>query len=74
MKVEVRKVTCRQSMDDFVRLPRLMYRGVPQYVPDLERDVVAVFAGRVIRDWNFPMSSLSWLIATTSPWGASQAS
>ena len=43
MKVEVRKVTCRQSMDDFVRLPRLMYRGVPQYVPDLERDVVAVF-------------------------------
>ena len=43
MKVEVRKVTCRQSMDDFVRLPRMMYRGVPQYVPDLERDVVAVF-------------------------------
>ena len=43
MKVEVRKVTCRRNMDDFVRLPRLMYRGVPQYVPDLERDVVAVF-------------------------------
>ena len=43
MKVEVRKVTCRRNMDDFVRLPRMMYRGVPQYVPDLERDVVAVF-------------------------------
>ena len=43
MKVEIRKVTCRRNMDDFVRLPRMMYRGVPQYVPDLERDVVAVF-------------------------------
>ena len=53
MKVEVRKVMCRQEgqradkcsrgiMDDFVRLPRLMYRGVPQYVPDLERDIAAV--------------------------------
>jgi GNAT superfamily N-acetyltransferase len=39
MKVEVRKVTCRRDIDDFVRLPRMMYRGVTQYVPDLERDI-----------------------------------
>ena len=43
MKVEIRKVTCRRDMDDFVRLPRMMYHGVPQYVPDLERDVADVF-------------------------------
>ena len=43
MSVEVRKVMCRRDMDDFVRLPRMMYRDVPQYVPDLERDIVGVF-------------------------------
>lgn len=43
MKVEVRKVMCRRDMDDFVRLPRMIYHGVPQYVPDLERDIVGVF-------------------------------
>ena len=42
MKVEVRKVTCRQDLDDFVRLPRIMYRGVTQYVPDLERDIAGI--------------------------------
>jgi GNAT superfamily N-acetyltransferase len=42
LKVDVRKVTCRRDMDDFVRLPRLMYRGVPQYVPDLERDISGI--------------------------------
>jgi GNAT superfamily N-acetyltransferase len=30
-------------MDDFVRLPRMMYHDVPQFVPDLERDVVDFF-------------------------------
>lgn len=43
MKVEVRKVMCRRDMNDFVRLPRMIYHGVPQYVPDLERDIVGVF-------------------------------
>lgn len=43
MKVEVRKVMCRRDMDDFVRLPRMIFHGVPQYVPDLERDIVGVF-------------------------------
>ena len=43
MSVEVRKVMCRRDMDDFVRLPRMMYRDVPQYVPDLERDTRDMF-------------------------------
>ena len=39
----VRKVTSRQEMEDFVRLPRIMYRGVSEYVPDLERDIAGIF-------------------------------
>ena len=42
MKVEVRKVTCQRDIDDFVRLPRMMYHGVTQYVPDLERDIAGI--------------------------------
>ena len=42
MEIDIRKVTCRRELDDFVRLPREMYRGVPQYVPDLERDVAGL--------------------------------
>ena len=41
--LEVRKVACRREMDDFVRLPRTMYRGVPQYVPDLESSIADLF-------------------------------
>ncbi len=43
MITEIRKVTGRKELYDFVRLPRMMYRGVPQYVPDLERDIADVF-------------------------------
>ena len=46
MKTEVRKVMVGRSsgmMYDFVRLPRVLYRGVPQYVPDLERDIAEIF-------------------------------
>ncbi len=42
MEIDIRKVTCRRELDDFVRLPREMYRGVPQYVPDLKRDVAGL--------------------------------
>ena len=42
MEIEIRKVTCRRELNDFVRLPRMMYRDVPQYVPDLERDVAGL--------------------------------
>ena len=43
MMTEIRKVVSRRDMDDFVRLPGTMYRGVPQYVPDLERDTRDMF-------------------------------
>ena len=43
MIVEVRKVMCRHDMDDFVHLPWTLYRGVMQYVPDLESDVVDMY-------------------------------
>lgn len=46
MTVEVRKVTSRRDMDDFVRLPRVLYRGVTQYVPDLESDIRGMFSRR----------------------------
>ena len=39
----VRKVTSRQEMEDFVRLPQILYRGVSEYVPDLERDIAGIF-------------------------------
>ena len=42
MEIDIRKVTCRRELNDFVRLPREMYRGVPQYVPDLKRDVAGL--------------------------------
>ena len=42
MEIDIRKVTCRRELDDFVRLPRMMYRDVPQYVPDLDRDVIGL--------------------------------
>ena len=43
MKTEVRKVISKQDMADFVRLPCSIYRGVAQYVPDLERDTADIF-------------------------------
>ena len=43
MKIEVRKVTNRREMDDFIRLPHMLHAGVSQYVPDLDRDVRAMF-------------------------------
>ena len=42
MEIEIRKVTCRQELDDFVLLPRMMYRDVPQYVPDLDREITGL--------------------------------
>jgi len=44
MKVEVRKVESNSGMmRDFVRLPRMLYRDVPQYVPDLDSDITDLF-------------------------------
>ena len=43
MKVEVRRAMSQGDMDDFVRLPRLIYKGIDQYVPDLESDIRKMF-------------------------------
>lgn len=43
MKIEVRKVLSQNDMDDFVKLPRLIYKGVAQYVPDMESDTRGLF-------------------------------
>ena len=45
-KVTVKEVQTRRGMDDFVRLPRRLYRGNPCYVPDLESDVRDTFDAR----------------------------
>ncbi len=37
--VDVRKVTCRKEVNDFIRLTDFIYRDCPQYVPDLQSDV-----------------------------------
>ena len=42
MEIEIRKVTCREELDDFVLLPRMMCRDVPQYVPDLDREITGL--------------------------------
>lgn len=37
--VDVRKVTCRKEVNDFIRLTDYIYSDCPQYVPDLHSDV-----------------------------------
>ena len=39
MKCTIKTVQTKQQMDDFVGLPRKIYKGNPYYVPDLEMDV-----------------------------------
>ena len=38
-KVEVKKATSKKELDDFIRLTDYIYRGCPQYVPDLRSEV-----------------------------------
>ncbi len=42
-KVKVVKADTKKTMDDFVALPRYMYKDCAQYVPDLDMDVRATF-------------------------------
>ena len=42
-KVEVVKADTKKTMDDFVALPRYIYKGCAQYVPDLDMDVRATY-------------------------------
>ena len=42
-KVKVVKADTKKTMDDFVALPRYIYKNCAQYVPDLDMDVRATF-------------------------------
>lgn len=42
-KVTIKKVTDKHMMDDFVALPHKLYKGCPQYVPDLDSDIRDTF-------------------------------
>lgn len=39
----IKRVVTKQEMDDFVRLPEMLYRNCPYYVPDLEMDIRNMF-------------------------------
>ena len=38
--VDVVKINSKREMDDFIQLPYFIYQDCPQYVPDLEEDVL----------------------------------
>ena len=42
-KIDVVKISCKQEMDDFIRLPHFIYQDCPQYVPDLDGDIRDLF-------------------------------
>ena len=42
-EVRVIKVTGREEMNDFIQLPKKIYRNIPQYVPEFESDVRGLF-------------------------------
>ncbi|MBP3843690.1 MAG: N-acetyltransferase [Prevotella sp.] len=41
--VVIRKVEGNKLMDEFIRVPRIIYQDCPQYVPDLDSDVRKLF-------------------------------
>ncbi|MBQ8051417.1 MAG: N-acetyltransferase [Bacteroidaceae bacterium] len=44
--IDVRKVTCRKEQDDFISVPKTLYKNCPQWVPDLDRDIRAMIDRR----------------------------
>ena len=46
--VEVKKVTCKRDVSDFIHLPDYIYRDCPQYVPDLRSDVRVMITPRTV--------------------------
>ena len=60
-KVIVKEVKSRRGMDDFVRLPRRLYKDFPCYVPDLESDVRHTFDAR--RNAALEFSDISAFVA-----------
>ena len=46
LNIDVRKVTCRKEQDDFINIPKYIYKGCMQWVPDLDRDARMLFDRR----------------------------
>ena len=44
--IDVRKVTYRKEQDDFINIPKYIYKGCMQWVPDLDRDARMLFDRR----------------------------
>jgi hypothetical protein len=44
--IDVRKVSCRKEQDDFINIPKYIYKGCMQWVPDLDRDARMLFDRR----------------------------
>lgn len=61
--VVIRPVEGNKLMDEFIRVPRIIYQDCPQYVPDLDSDVRKLFDVRETLVWNFPtFSHLSLIV------------
>lgn len=41
--IQVKPVTDKKGMDDFVHFPKTLYKGVEQYVPDMDSDIRNTF-------------------------------
>ena len=44
--IDVRKVTCHKEQNDFISVPKYIYKDCPQWVPDLDRDIRLLFDRR----------------------------
>ena len=61
MSIEIKKADNKQLMNDFVQLPRTLYKGCSQYVPDMDTD---------IRDFFNPKKNRSLPYADVQPFVA----
>ena len=42
-RIQVKPVTTKKGMDDFVKFPKSLYAGISQYVPDMDSDIRNTF-------------------------------
>lgn len=42
-RIQVKQVTDKKGMDDFVKFPKSLYAGISQYVPDMDSDIRDTF-------------------------------
>lgn len=42
-RIQVRQITDKKGMDDFVHFPKTLYAGVSQYIPDMDSDIRDTF-------------------------------